>query len=167
MFEITASNLHWIDGSDPAEDLCLHGKVTAIIGDEVLQYDDATVSSSALYLLKSIKEDHKIYESNQMIPCCGFFMIANESLSRVDICGCPNGIDWSVLHEKDNVILLTESGKRSVISIEEYRKNVFMFADLIESFYKSSEDKKLPEDEFDRNGYIAFWNEWKTLRYEI
>ena len=102
-----------------------------------------------------------------MIPCCGFFMIANESLSRVDICGCPNGIDWSVLHEKDNVILLTESGKRSVISIEEYRKNVFMFADLIESFYKSSEDKKLPEDEFDRNGYIAFWNEWKTLRYEI
>ena len=167
MFEITVSNLHWIEGSDPAEDLCLHGNVTAIIGDEVLQYDDATVSSSALYLLKSIKEDHKIYESNQMIPCCGFFMIANESLSRVDICGCPNGIDWSVLHEKDNVILLTETGNRTVISIEEYRKNVFMFADLIESFYKSSEDKKLPEDEFDRNGYIAFWNEWKTLRYKI
>ena len=167
MFKIKVSNLHWIEGGDPAEDLCLHGDVTAIIGDDVLQYDDATVSSSALYLLKSIKEDHKIYESNQMIPCCGFVMIANESLSRVDICGCPDGVDWSVLHENDDVILITETGKRTVIPIDEYRKTVFAFADEIESFYNSAQNKIIPEDEFDRNGYIAFWNEWKTLRYEI
>ena len=167
MFKIKVSNLHWIEGGDPAEDLCLHGDVTAIIGDDVLQYDDATVSSSALYLLKSIKEDHKIYESNQMIPCCGFVMIANESLSRVDICGCPDGVDWSVLHENDDVILITETGKRTVIPIDEYRKTVFAFADLIESFYNSAEDKIIPEDEFDRNGYVAFWNEWRALRYEL
>ena len=167
MFKIKVSNLHWIEGGDPAEDLCLHGDVTAIIGDDVLQYDDATVSSSALYLLKSIKEDHKIYESNQMIPCCGFVMIANASLSRVDICGCPDGVDWSVLHENDDVILITETGKRTVIPIDEYRKTVFAFADEIESFYNSAQNKIIPEDEFDRNGYIAFWNEWKTLRYEI
>ena len=167
MFSIKVSNLHWMDGVNQSEDLCLHGDAIAVIGDEVLKYDDATVSSTALYLLKSIKENHKIYESNQMLPCCGFFMIANEALSKVDICGCPNGVDWSVLHENDNVILITETGKRSVIPIDEYRKTVFDFADLIESFYNDAEDKILPKDEFDRNGYVAFWNEWRTLRYEV
>lgn len=166
MFSIKVSDLHWMDGVEQAEDLCLHGNATAIIGDEVLEYDDATVSSTALYLLKSIKEDHKIYESNQMLPCCGFFMIADEALSQVDICGCPNGVDWSVLHENDSVILITETGKRTVVPIDEYRQTVFAFADMIESFYKSSEEKIMPKDEFDRNGYVAFWNEWKTLRYE-
>ena len=53
-----------------------------------------------------------------------------------------------------------------MIPIDEYRQTVFAFADLIETFYKTSEDKKIPKDEFDRNGYIAFWNEWKTLRYK-
>ena len=65
MFSITAYNLHWMEGIDPTEDLCLHGNAKAIIGHEILEYDDATVSSTALYLLKSLKEDHKIYESNQ------------------------------------------------------------------------------------------------------
>lgn len=167
MFDIRVSNLHWLEGVESSEDLCLHGNAKAIIGDEILQYDEATVSSTALYLLKSIKEDHKINEGNQMLPCCGFFLIANESLSKVDICGCPNGVDWSVIHEKDNVVLITKAGKRTVIPIEEYRKTVFAFADLIESFYKDSDVKKMPEDEFNRNGYIAFWNEWKALRYEI
>ena len=167
MFSIEVSNLHWMEGPKQAEDLCLHGNVVAVIGDEVLKYDNATVSSTALYLLKSVKENHKIYESNQMLPCCGFFMIANETLSKVDICGCPNGVDWSVLHENDDVILITEAGKRTVIPIDEYRKTVFAFADLIESFYKSAEDKIIPEDEFDLNGYVAFWNEWNFLRYEI
>ncbi|MBE6607742.1 MAG: hypothetical protein E7633_04235 [Ruminococcaceae bacterium] len=167
MFTIKVSNLHWIDNLNQTEDLCLHGNATVTIGDEVWQYDNTTVSSTALYLLKSIKEDHKIYcESSQMLPCCGFTMVANETLSKVDICGCPNGVDWSVLHENDNVVLITETGKRTVIPIDEYRQTVFEFADLIESFYKSSQEK-IPEDEFDRNGYIAFWNEWKTLRYEI
>ena len=115
MFSIKVSNLHWMEGINQAEDLCLHGNAIAVIGDEVLQYDDATVSSTALYLLKSIRANHKIYESNQMLPCCGFFMIANEALSKVDIIGCPNGVDWSVLHENDNVILITETGKRTAI----------------------------------------------------
>ena len=66
MFSIEVSNLHWMDGVKQAEDLCLHGDTIAVIGDEVLKYDDATVSSTALYLLKSIKENHKIYESNQI-----------------------------------------------------------------------------------------------------
>ena len=66
MFSISVSNLHWMEEVDSIEDLCLHGNAKAIIGHEVLEYDDATVSSTALYLLKSLKEDHKIYESNHL-----------------------------------------------------------------------------------------------------
>ena len=167
MLSIIASDFHWMEGVDSAEDLCLHGNAKAIIGDEVLVYDNATVSSTALYLLKSLKEDHKIYESNQIFPCCGFFMIASEDLSRVDICGCPNGVDWSILHENGNVVLVTESGKRTEIPFEEYKTIVFAFADQVEAFYHAAVDKKMPEDPFDRNAYIAFWNEWKAIRYGI
>ena len=94
-------------------------------------------------------------------------MIANEELSKVDICGCPNGVDWSVFHKNGNVVLVTEAGERTEILFEEYKTTVFAFADQIGSFYHSAADKKIPEDTFDRNGYIAFWNEWKAIRYGI
>lgn len=165
MFSISVSDLHWLEGVNEAEDLCLHGYVVVTIGDECFEYE-ATVSSTALYLLKSLEEDHRIYESNQMLPCCGFCMIANDDLSKVDICGCPNGVDWSVLHEEDEVVLITESGKATRIPRNEYQKTVFSFADEVESFYRKSIPKSVPKEEFARNGYIAFWNEWKSIRYK-
>jgi len=166
MFSIDATDLHWMDGVPAKEDRCLHGHATARIGTETFQYD-ATVSATALYLLKSLKKDHKIYESNQMLPCCGFFMIANEDLSSVDICGCPNGIDWSVLHEGDTVVLVTAAGNTVRIPWEDYRATVFAFADKIEAFYKKSEPKAIPHDAFEEDGYQAFWNEWRAIRYGI
>ena len=71
LFSIDVKNLYWIGETNKEEDLCLHGYATVKIGNETFEYD-ATVSSTALYLLKSLNEDHKIYESNQMLPCCGF-----------------------------------------------------------------------------------------------
>ena len=165
MFSIDAVNLRWLEGTKAEEDLCLHGKAIAQIGDEHFEFE-AAVSSTALYLLKSLTEDHVMGQSNQMLPCCGFFMIANEDLSSVEICGCNNGIDWSVLHDGGNVVLITESGKKTVMPIREYKQIVFAFADKIESFYKDSKEKSLPKDEFDRNGYIAFQNEWRARRYQ-
>jgi hypothetical protein len=71
------------------------------------------------------------------------------------------------LHENGNVVLVTESGKRTEIPFEEYKTIVFAFADQVEAFYHAAADKKMPEDPFDRNAYIAFWNEWKAIRYGI
>ena len=165
MFFISAYDLHWMENTNETEDLCLHGHVIVKIGDESFEYN-ATVSSTALYLLKSLKEEHIINQQNQMLPCCGFFMIPNKDLSKVDILGCPNGIDWSVRHENDKIILITESGAITEIPQTQYRETVFAFADQIEAFYKSSSPKVLPNDDFERNGYIAFWNEWNSIRYE-
>lgn len=48
MFRIDVADLCWIDDSkDNSEDLCLHGKVTASIGNQNYEYD-CTVSSTAL-----------------------------------------------------------------------------------------------------------------------
>lgn len=164
-FSICADNLSWIDGSkDNPDDLCLHGHVVAIIGDHKLEYD-AAVSATALYLLRTLTEDHVISQDNHMLPCCGHFMIPNEELDSVTICGCPNGIDWSVMHNGDGSITMElEDGTKEKVAIEDYRDEVYRFADAIENFYSSCSPKNVPEDINDKNGYIAFWNEWHRRR---
>lgn len=163
-FSITATNISWINGSkDDPDDLCLHGHAVVHISNAVLEYE-ATISATALYLLKSITEDHIIYQDNQMLPCCGFFLIANDDLSDVRICGCSNGIDWSVRHDDDNIVLELADGTKEIVSAADYTSEVFRFADMVEEYYKSCSPKTLPKDSFDRDGYVAFWNEWHSRR---
>ena len=166
-FQIEVTELGWINGpEDDPQDLCCHGKVTAQIGSETIQ-DDGTVSATALYLLRSLTEDHQWKEGldNQMIPCCGHFLIANEDLTQVTVLGCPNGTDWKVEHVPNGVNLITESGNVTFVPIEEYREEVYRFADKVEAFYRQCTPKLLPSDIFARNGYAAFWNEWHHRRY--
>ncbi|MDE7477213.1 MAG: hypothetical protein K2M91_04555 [Lachnospiraceae bacterium] len=163
-FKIDGDHFAWINGeADDPKDLCLHGDVTAVIGDECFT-DECTVSATALYLLKTLTEDHVIWEDNQMMPCCGHFIIPNDDLSEVTIVGCPNGIDWSVIHEGASVKLITESGKETVVPVKDYAKKVFRFADKVEAYYQLCSPKIISENEFYQNGYTAFWNEWHRRR---
>ena len=156
IFKIELENLCWIDGTlDNPKDLCLHGDVTVQIGDETFKYN-ATVSATALYLLKTVSQNHIIYKENQMLPCCGDLLIANDDLSNVDIYGCPNGIDWTVIHNGGNVKIVTENNKETIVNINDYIEEVYKLADKVDSFYKKCTNKILPDDEFNRNGYIAF-----------
>ena len=100
-----------------------------------------------------------------MLPCCGHWMLANDDLSSVDIGGCPNGIDWSVIHQDGKIKLVTETGKETLVDMDDYREEVYAFADKIDAFYKKSSPKNLSEvDSMSQNGYIAFWNEWRRRR---
>lgn len=165
-FKIDANDLCWINGEkDNAEDLCLHGNVVAVLGKKKIEYH-ATVSATALYLLKTLTENHIIHEDNQMLPCCGHFMIPDEELSNVTISGCDNGVDWSVIHEEGQIRIILEDGIEEIVAAEEYKTEVFNFADKIERFYQSCTPKKIG-DEFEKNGYTAFWNEWHRRRGEI
>ena len=165
MFQIDVDELEWIDGkADNPEDLCAHGHVVVRIGEEVFEYF-ATVSASALYLLKSISEDHILGEEEQMLPCCGFSIYArDEKLDTVDIIGCSNGIDWSVFHRENQVRIVTLSGKETILPLSEYRQIVYQFVDIVEAFYQRCSPKIRPQDKIDRDGYIAFWNEWHRRR---
>lgn len=164
-FQIEVTNLHWIDDpvNDP-DDLCLHGDAIAYIGDRKVEYQECTVSASALYLLKTITEDHIIDQDNQMLPCCGFTLIADATFENVVISGCPNGVDWSVIHDGDTVRLILEDGYETRVPIMEYRKEVFRFADFIETYYQTCPPKQIPTDSFDRDGYLTFWKEWHRRR---
>ena len=167
-FSIEAKNLHWMDDpiNDP-DDLCLHGDAVAIIGERKLEYEECTVSATALYLLKTLTVDHIIDQDNQMLPCCGHTLIANDILTEVVISGCSNGIDWSVIHAENSVRLILEDGYEVSVPIAEYCEEVFHFADLIEGYYRSSTPKIIPKDTFDRDGYLTFWKEWYRRRNQI
>ena len=97
----------------------------------------------------------------QMIPCCGHFLIATQDLSEVQISGCDNGTDWSTIHEGDCVRFILPSGQEEIVSLRDYWHEVLEFARNVKQFYDACTPKEIPEDVFDRNGYMAFWNEWK------
>ena len=78
-FALSAGDFCWINGeADDPEDLCLHGHAVARIAGETVEFDCA-VSAAALYLLKSLTEDHLLGQGEQFFPCCGFFCIADEA----------------------------------------------------------------------------------------
>ena len=167
LFRIEATNLHWMDDAiDDPDDLCLHGDAVAYIGERKLEYEECTISATALYLLKTLTEDHIIDRDNQMLPCCGFTLIADEAHENVAISGCPNGIDWTVMHDGDIIRLILDDGYEARISISDYQSEVFRFADFIESYYRSCPPKLIPSNHFDRVGYLSFWNEWNRRRIQ-
>ena len=164
MFSIQIDQLYWINkDTDDPDDLCLHGDVVVHIGNERFA-EDCTVSAAALYLLKTLSENHVIGEDNQMLPCCGFFLIPNETNDTVSISGCSNGIDWTVIHIKDGVEIITESGNTTFIGLDEYKRVVFDFVDRVQEYYDHCSPKKVPVDDYEKRGYIAFWNEWRRRR---
>ena len=162
IFKIKADDFQWIGGvKDDPKDLCLHGHVTVQFSDTVLE-DIGTVSATALYLLKTLTEDKVMaYHDIQMIPCCGHFLIANAELTEVQISGCDTGTDWSTIHEGDMVRLILPSGQEEVVTLREYQYEVLDFAKSVKRCYDACTPKEIPEDEFERNGYTAFWNEWQ------
>ena len=76
-------------------------------------------------------------------------------------------MDWSVVHENGGVRLILPSGESEWVSLRDYQAEVLRFADKVESYYQSCKLKKIPDDEFSKNGYIAFWNEWKWRYTEV
>lgn len=156
--------MYWIDDTKSnQDDLCLHGDVVVVIGDECYE-KSCTVSATALFLLKTLSEDHIISESNQMLPCCGHFYIPNETNDNVYITGCPNGIDWTVLQGNEETKIITEKGTKISIDTFDYKKVVYDFTDKIQQFYSQCPPRSVPEEGFERNGYVAFWNEWARRR---
>ena len=167
VFKIKADYFEWIGGAaDDPKDLCLHGHITVQFGDTILE-DHGTVSATALYLLKTLSENKIMAPYDiQMIPCCGHFLIANKELTNVMISGCDKGTDWSTIHEDNTVRLLLPSGQEEVVTLREYQYAVLDFAKSVKQFYDACTPKEIPRDAFDRNGYIAFWNEWQRRYHE-
>ena len=171
-FEIKILKLNWLKGLDESLDLCAHGKVSVRIGEEtVCDESDGewTLSATGLSLMRTFFKNYEIGDfSNQLLPHCGHFLMPDEVGESVEILGCPTGIDWSVKHiEKNRIRLKSEKGKEGVVDKKVYRKLVLDFVNQLEQFYENSLPKKMPDDEYDRKGYITFWKEWRRLKKQI
>lgn len=166
-FEIKIIRQYWIkdDGKDDKEDLCSHGEVFIQIGEEILS-DYGSLTATGLYLLRTLEMDYVIDQfASQLVPCCGHFWIPDENgEDYVVIVGCQSGVDWTITHKNQTVIFESEKGSIGKLSFDEYKNMVLKFTDEIEQFYGNSDDKKVPNDEFEQKGFKQFWNEWKTLK---
>lgn len=165
MFEINVGDISWFNGvRDDKNDLCAHGNVIVKIGNEKFEYY-CTVSAAAMYMLKSLTEDHIVNNGLQFLPCCGFFMVQDPNKpDNVVIIGCSNGIDWTLLHKGDNVVIVTSSGVETVIPLKQYAEQIFSFADKVEEFYKCSSPKCFFDKTTEEN-YNLFWKEWDNRRH--
>jgi hypothetical protein len=169
-FLIEILNLHWIDKLklDDPTDLCLHGDVKIMIGNEVLDDGQAggwTVSAGVYRMLESLFSDHIRGKEEHLLPCCGHTVFVDDRDELV-ICGCPSGIDWSVIHEGNQVRLVTEKGTEAQIPFSAYQAQVLLLADKVEAAYQCASAKIFPSD-FEASGYRKFWDNWFALRQRV
>ena len=165
-FELKIINLNWInDEPDAPTDLCLHGRVFVRIGEKIIDNgtESWTVSAGAYRMLKSLYGNHVAGEGFNLLPCCGHDIFIYEKTGELVIMGCPNGNDWSVIHENGMVKIKADNDKQIVISLDEYRGIVFRFADEIKDFYDNC-SPKTPDPECDIVAYRKFWENWEQMR---
>ena len=148
---------------EQAYDCCIHGNVIFKIGDTLLSDNSEwCVNASAYRFLHTLFQNHFSGSDNFLIPCCGHTMIASKDKNTVDIIGCDNGIDFDIIHESENVIIRTSNNIEYTVPFTDYKVAVLTFAKQVEQFYKSNPPRKF-HDDFDKNGYSAFINEWYSL----
>jgi len=162
----------WIDGAeDDPKDFCAHGQIQFSIDGVNYVTEDMgkwTVSAAALFLLRSVffnhDEEHSVAECNFLIPCCGHWFTPNQPGPFPNVIpGCNLGVDPTVHHKRDKVVIAFEE-KESVVSWREWAQAVLGFAGQVEAFYKRSSPKApIEDDPDDREGYELFWQEWRNL----
>ena len=163
------ADLHWLEGGDPRDDLCVHGTAHVRIDGETLvapaDGDGWTLSAASLYLMRTLFRDHspEAPVGDHLIPCCGFNMWVDDQ-GELLILGCPSGVDWSVRHTSSGVTLQTPSGHSQVVDGAEWRAAVLKVADTVRAHYQTSPPRRVPTEEHDRRGYELFWVEWERLR---
>lgn len=168
MIELRPIELEWINGpGDDSSDQCAHAKVRlSINGTKFIKPEDGewTVSASALYLLRSLEEDHDIEanvtDGNQLFPCCTFTGCLQENNKAVFF-GCPNGLDVWIAHSDRGVTISSNLGEET-ISESDWYDVVLKFAREVEVFYSSSLPKDIPDDEEERLVWESFWAEFSN-----
>ena len=170
MFKIKIVNQGWLKNCPPEQDLCSHGHLQIVIRDNAIS-DDQTeygISESALALLRTLESNHTREHpiaDRLIFHGCGTILMMS----------CPIGINWTVIHKLDNVIIsnvvrypspnekevIQFEGLSVDLSSEDYRIQIIDFAKAAKSFFATT--PKQLEDDFDRKQYDKFWKEYDSL----
>jgi hypothetical protein len=168
---LTLNSIHWLSHAAEQSDLCAHGEVTVQIGSQKLASPadgDWCVSAAALYLLRTLTTDHTPEHpvGEHLIPHCGHTMFVENGSDDVLILGCPQGVNWDVIHQSGQVLLRTTQGTEERLRRHEWQQAVLAFADAVEHFYAHSLPK-VPADTDEAAAYAVFLAEWKRRRQAI
>jgi hypothetical protein len=176
-FKIELKSIHWLQnyGDQDEDDRCAHGKVRITIGDDIVA-DNSTdpndwwsLTAMGLHLLRTLEMNHTSENpvGDCLVPGEGHHIDHHQNDPIVHIeTAYPmvKGENWWVIHQDTNVKLVTESSNETIIPFESYKNEVLNFVDKVQGFYKSSKPKTLPEDKYDKDGYIKLWQEWDLRR---
>lgn len=144
-------------------DICIHGKVVFKIGELCLS--DNTfwcVSASAYRFLQSLFENRFMGAEEFLIPCCGNVIIPNEDKTSVSIIGCNKGIDFSIIHSGEDVIIITADNTKHRVPFADYKNAVLAFAKQVMEYYQTAPPREFYDD-YDRDIYKAFLTGVGTL----
>jgi hypothetical protein len=166
--ELRPTELHWLEGSDPYQDCCVHGGVYLRLGDRLVSDGtdhEWTVSTAAFFLLRSVFRDYTADESEPLIPHCGHTMWPIEGEpDGLYLGGCDIGISWNIHHDADQTIHEFHD-QRVVMPRSVWAKEVCNFSDEVHEFLMTAWPKEF-YDEMDREGFELFMNLWNKYRVE-
>jgi hypothetical protein len=176
-FKIELKKIHWLAnyGDENELDLCAHGKICVIIGNEIVadnspdSNDWWSLTAMALHLLRTLEMNHTSENpvGDCLVPGEGHHIDHHPNNPIVHIeTAYPmvEGKNWWVIHLDKQVKLITESSKEVVIQFVDYKSEILSFVDKVQCFYNTSKPKTLPENEYDKEGYLKLWKEWKLRR---
>jgi len=76
--------------------------------------------------------------------------------------GCNQGRNPEVIHRHNKILVRTE--QEQSVSFQDWKESVFAFADEVRGFYDESSPEVVPDPEALREGWTAFWQEWRSRR---
>lgn len=177
IFKIELKKIHWLEnyGDEDNLDLCAHGKVCVTISDEIIADNSSdsndcwSLTAMALHLLRTLELNHtsESLVGDCLVPGEGHHIDHHQNDPMVHIetvYPMVEGKNWWVIHQDNQVRLLTKSNSETIIPFEDYKYEVLKFVDKVQDFYESSKPKTLPKDEYDKDGYLKLWKEWELRR---
>jgi hypothetical protein len=163
----------WLGNEPPQFDLCSHGRFWLEVNGQVILdgREIYGISESALALLRTLDHDHTPQQSmaeKLIFHGCGTVLMM----------GCPIGVNWSVFHQEDQVLLKdfkrwdsSDEQRPSefpdlevVLSFKEYQRQVLALCTQVREFFKR--ESKEFFDTQDQINYERFWSEFE-MRYKL
>ncbi|MEX8506409.1 hypothetical protein [Leptothrix ochracea] len=165
---------HWVHGDeDDPLDQCAHGRIEFVINGQSFVNPDTgpwSLSLAALYFLRCTIDQHifgdDLTESNFLVPCCGHNpWLVGEGKYKLMCMGCNDGVDIEVLHRGSETVLRDKSGHEEAVFRRQWISAVLHFVAEVEDFYRRCSPKAdVCDEKLDQPGWIAFWEEWKSLK---
>ena len=166
--KLAAHDLFWLNPNAP-DDQCAHGTIEFTVnGIEFVtcKSGELTVTGAALFLLRTLTCDHTrahpVAPYNTLFPHCGYAAWPYEGEFEVLLMGCDLGVEVWVSHEVAGIRLVSSAGSE-LVTEEEWRVAVLGLAEQVSAYYRQCSPKAEIKDDYERQGWAAFWLEWDKL----